>query len=179
MHVRVCVECGEEYRPEIAVCADCGGALEDRFLGEGEDDEGAPASRKKPDEPAAPAVDLSGHRPVFLSSQATALVPLAEALREAGLAFHIVEQASDASRERATFALLVRDEEAERALRTLAPLLDDEGDPHRLHAVESAYQAERGYVSCPACGATVEAGAKECAECGLGLASEGEIGEES
>ena len=30
MHVRVCVECGEEYRPEIAVCADCGGALEDR-----------------------------------------------------------------------------------------------------------------------------------------------------
>src|SRR5688572_27542544 len=30
MHVRVCVECGEEYRPEITACADCGGQLEDR-----------------------------------------------------------------------------------------------------------------------------------------------------
>ena len=35
MHVRVCVECGEEYRPEVAQCADCGGDLEDRHLGEG------------------------------------------------------------------------------------------------------------------------------------------------
>jgi hypothetical protein len=28
--VRVCRECGEEYRPDVLVCADCGGELETR-----------------------------------------------------------------------------------------------------------------------------------------------------
>ena len=34
-HVRVCRECGEEYRPEIVRCADCGGELEDHYDGQG------------------------------------------------------------------------------------------------------------------------------------------------
>ena len=43
-HVRVCRDCGEEYRPEIVRCADCGGELEDRY--EGETDE-SPSLRRR------------------------------------------------------------------------------------------------------------------------------------
>ena len=31
VHIRVCRECGEEYRPHIVSCADCGGELEDVY----------------------------------------------------------------------------------------------------------------------------------------------------
>src|SRR5258707_13851921 len=73
VHVRICRDCGEEYRPEIAVCADCGGALEDRW---GDEDA---ATVRRPAGPAAPeAPDRSGFRPIFVTSQATILVPPAE-----------------------------------------------------------------------------------------------------
>ncbi len=173
MHVRVCRDCGEEYRPEIAACADCGGALEDRY----EDEAGAP-SRRPPSGPAEPPPpDLSGHRPVFSTSQARAVVPLAETLRAAGLAFIVSESPRDESRPYSTFSLLVRDEDAGRALRLLAPLLGAEGDPDRLHAVETAFRAERGYERCPACDAALPGGARECPECGLALTAEPDPGE--
>ncbi len=173
MHVRVCRDCGEEYRPEIVVCADCGGALEDRY----EDENGSSPSR--PAEPAAPPPpDLSGHRAVFSTTQAKALVPLAEALRAAGLGFVLSETRADDRRPYSTFSLLVRDGNAERALSVLAPLLV-EGDPERLQAVESAFRAERGYERCPACEAAVPPQARECPECGLGLTAETDPGEES
>ena len=38
-HVRVCRDCGEEYRPEVVRCADCGGVLEYRFEGEPEEED--------------------------------------------------------------------------------------------------------------------------------------------
>src|SRR5262249_45059506 len=47
MHGRACRECGEEYRPEILLCTDCGGTLEDR------DDELEPPPRP---ELAAPSL---------------------------------------------------------------------------------------------------------------------------
>lgn len=172
MHVRVCRDCGEEYRPEIAVCADCGGELEDRF----DDDGGAPA--RPPAPPAEiPPPDLSGHRAVFQTSRAAALVTFTEALRAAGIGFHLVEQ-GNAAQGSSTFSLLVRDEDGEAALRALAPLLDVDGDPERLHAVETAFRAGRGYERCPACGVGVAEGVAECPECGLVLAAEKDPGED-
>jgi uncharacterized protein with PIN domain len=168
MHVRVCRDCGEEYRPEISVCADCGGTLEDRY--EDEDGAGAPPPEGEPTGPPPP--DLSGHRVVFSTTQANALVPLAEALRATGLAFVLNETRPDDRRPYSTFGLFVRDEDAESALRTLAPLLGAEGDPERLHAVESAFRTQGGYERCPACEAALPPEARECPECGLGLAGE-------
>ncbi len=172
MQVRVCRDCGEEYRPEITVCADCGGVLEDRH----EEDAGSPA-RRVPAPTGPPPPDLSGHRAVFSTSQARNIVPFAEALREAGLAFFMVETPGDESRP-STFSLLVRDEDGARALRTLAPLLDADADPDRLHAVETAFRAERGYERCPACGVALPEGARECPECGLALTVETDPGED-
>jgi len=174
LHVRVCRDCDEEYRPEIVVCADCGGVLEDRH----EDETGSPARRVPAAPPAPPPPDLSGHSTVFSTSEARAFVPLAEALREAGLAFFVLETPGDESRPRSTFSLLVRAEDAERALRTLAPLLAAEGDPERLHAVETAFRAERGYERCPACEVALPEGARECPECGLALTVETDPGED-
>src|SRR5262245_18194589 len=34
MHVRVCPECDEEYRPDVAVCADCGTELREHYENE-------------------------------------------------------------------------------------------------------------------------------------------------
>ncbi len=85
-HVRVCRDCGEEYRPDIVRCADCGGELVDRF----------PGSEHEP--PAADAeagrreAELEGHRVLFLTPRATDLVPMAERLREARIEYRLKEQ---------------------------------------------------------------------------------------
>src|SRR5262245_5400039 len=119
MHVRVCRDCGEEYRPEIAVCADCGGVLEDRY---GDATSTALPSPASPST-AEPPPDLSGHRELFLTYQATEVVPLAEALRAAGVPFVVHERAAENYRRPAAYSVLVPDEEGERALRVVAPLL--------------------------------------------------------
>ena len=78
--VKVCRDCGEEYRPEATRCSDCGGELEDRLLDESgaflDAEQGAHAPEAAPE-------DLSSHRVVFVSPRAVELVPLAEALRAA------------------------------------------------------------------------------------------------
>jgi hypothetical protein len=164
-HVRVCRDCGEEYRPEIVSCADCGGELEDRFEGdEGGDD--APAAVTVVD----PGPDLSGHRPVFVSPRAADLVELADALREAGISFHFLEQPAQEEVRQASYALLVREQDLEAALRALAPLVAPEVEEGEAHAVASQFEEGRGYVRCPACGAETREGSPECAECGLALA---------
>jgi uncharacterized protein with PIN domain len=170
MHVRVCRDCGEEYRPDIVRCADCGGELEDVHEGE---NEGAPPS-------AAPeaAADLSGHRVLFLTPRAADLVPMAERLREAGLEYRLAEQPGPAEGAPPRYALLVRDERVADALRALADLVAPHEEGGDVQAVETRFDAERGYVECPACGTRIAAKASECPECGLGLgAPEGEAEE--
>ena len=164
MHVRICRDCGEEYRPEITVCADCGGTLDDRWGDE--DDTRARAPR--PPEPSEPAPDLTGFRAVFVTSQAAVLVPLAERLREAAIEFLLHESGKDPRAPASSFSLLVHDEDAGRALRELAPLLAGADEPDRFHAVESAFEAG-AYRNCPACSIELPAGADECPECGLAL----------
>jgi hypothetical protein len=161
MHVRVCRDCGEEYRPDVVRCADCGGELED--VHEGEEREPSPTVRE------APPVELSGHRVLFLTPRAADLVPMAERLREAGLEYRLAEQPGPAEGAPSRYALLVRDEGAAEALRALADLVVPHGEGGDVHAVETRFDAERGYVECPACGARTAPGAAECPDCGLGL----------
>lgn len=163
--VRVCRECGEEYRPEAVRCADCGGELELREL----DEDGnpiAPAGAAPADAPAAPVLE---RRIVFVAPRAAEVVPLAETLQEAGIEYHLAEQPATAEGASSSYALLVAEEDAEAALRALGPLIAPEEEHGELHAVESRFDKDLGYVECPACGAAQPRGAVECAECGLAL----------
>jgi len=155
MQVRVCTVCGQEYRPDILVCADCGGELVDSV-------EGAPRPGK---ETAAPAEDLSHHRAVHQARQASEMLDAAEALESAGLPYRVVES-PDPSGRNPSFVLLVHEKDHPAAVGALA----------RFHGMgadqlseERDFHPERGYAQCPACGSRVEAGVKECPECGLTL----------
>ena len=164
-HVRVCRECGEEYRPEIIRCADCGGELEDVYE-DGARPTGAPdTSRLEP-------VDLANHRTVFETPRAADLPPLAERLRESEIPFRLVEKAPAGESAPVQFALLVPEGRAKAALVALAPLLAPHGDDEGFQAVETSYEDGRGYVTCPACGTEQSAAAGECPECGLALGGE-------
>jgi DNA-directed RNA polymerase subunit RPC12/RpoP len=160
-HVRVCRECGEEYRPEIILCADCGGELEDVY-----EDEGAPSpGRAAAAEPEL--IDLSDHRVLFQTHRAPDLVPLAERLREAKIAFHLVEKGVGEAAA-ARFSLMVPEIDARAALETLADLVAPHAEADSVQALETSYESGR-YVRCPACGAEQGSGLAECAECGLTL----------
>ena len=163
-HVRVCRECGEEYRPEIVRCADCGGELEDVF-----EDEGTPTLAPAPNVPEAP--DLRDHRAVFETARARDLVPLAERLREADVSFHLAEKAPAGEGTPVLFQLLVPESRVKAALEALAPLLAPHAERESVHALETSYESGRGYVRCPACGSDQPIGAAECPECGLALGS--------
>jgi hypothetical protein len=172
VHVRVCRECGEEYRPGVVRCADCGGELEDRFEGESE---GAvpPAARSE-----EPAPELTGYRVLFLTPRAADLVPMAERLREAGVEYSLAEPPGRVEGAPARYALLVKDADATVALTALADLVAPHEDAAGIHAVETRFDAGHGYRECPACGTQTAPGAAECPECGLGLAGgEGEVEE--
>lgn len=161
-HVRVCRECGEEYRPEVVRCADCGGELEDRHEGEER------VAHAPPEETAA--AELTNHRVLFMTPRAHDLVPLAERLRDRHVEHRLAEQPASAEGAPSRYALLVRDEDAAGALAALADILAPHEDATDVHAVETRFDPGRGYLQCPACGAEAGPGAAECLECGLGLA---------
>jgi len=161
-HVRVCRECGEEYRPGVVRCADCGGELEDRFLEEGDEP-------SRPTEAPAPAgPDLSGLRPIFVSSRAADLVPLAECLRGADIAFRLAERPTPEGAP-PSFSLLVHEDDAAQAHAALGPLLAPHAELDDVRGLETRFENGRGYGRCPACGAEQAGGAAECHECGLVL----------
>jgi hypothetical protein len=173
IHVRVCRDCGEEYRKEAVVCADCGGPLEDRF--EGDEGEGsAPVAAQ-----AEAAATLEGHRALFLTPRAADLVPLAERLREKGVEYRLAQLPGAGEGAPPRYALLARDADAAATLAALADLVAPPAEAESVPAVETRFDPGRGaYVQCPACGADQQPGAGECPECGLGLGGdEGEPGE--
>src|SRR6188768_2765211 len=146
MNVRICVDCGEEYRPEIAVCADCGGRLEDRT------DDGArqavvnataTAPEEAAEDPEAAFTDAVAHteRAVDLRADADRLV-------EAGIEFRI------RAAQPAGYRLLVAADDRERALAALGMLVEPGS-------------TDADGKSCPACGTVVSAEAVDCPECGL------------
>jgi len=166
-HVRVCRECGEEYRPDIARCADCGGELDDVY-----EDGGRPSRPAEPPTPAA-TEDVSDHRSVFETARAADLVALADCLREAGIPFRLGEKPPAGDGAPVTFALLVPKDRSRDALVAIAPLVAGEHESGAgFDAVETGYEEGRGYVRCPACGTEPPRGAGECPECGLALGGE-------
>ena len=162
VHVRVCRDCGEEYRPEIVACADCGGELEDVY-----EDEGAPSPRRVAEDEAE-VVDLSGHRVVFQTSHATDLVPMAERLKNAEMEFRLIEEGAPGTPAR--YSILVPEAGVKAALERLADLLAPHTDSDAVHALETSYESGR-YVRCPACGTEQGSGLAECSECGLTLSA--------
>jgi ribosomal protein L40E len=165
-HVKVCRDCGEEYRPQATRCADCGGELVDRQL----DEDGLLEGANSP-EPGAEVGDPgeATGRVLFATPRASELVPLAEELREQGLPYRLLERPPHREGAPATYALVVPEEEADAAQRALAPLVAPEHDPAATAAVEAHFEPGSGYRQCPACGAEQPSGAGECAECGLTL----------
>ncbi len=171
-YVRVCRDCGEEYRPGVQQCADCGGELVDRQL----DEDGNPiVPEEEAAEAVAPPAPIVERRVVFVTPQAADLVPLADALREAEIEYHMAEQPATVEGAASRYALLVDEANAAAALQALAPLLAEE-EPEDMHALETRFEPGRGYVACPACGAEQPPGATECAECGLAFGAEAEAG---
>ncbi len=145
MHVRVCPDCGEEFRPEIVTCSDCGGTLVDDW------DEPGPAEAGPPPTPAPSAFRVpDDYKPVANASEAHEIDPLAQRLGEAGIAFAVSGAVH-------RFTLLVPANEVERAL-----------------AILGVSELGAGALGeCPACG-TDARGASECPECGLSLAVDAE-----
>jgi predicted RNA-binding Zn-ribbon protein involved in translation (DUF1610 family) len=152
VHVRVCPECGEEFRPEIVRCSDCGATLEDRW-----DDEGASSNAAPPSAVAPPPEEAAGtYVPIYVSERAADLEPFAERLGKAGLPFQVKTAGG-------SFALLGREEDRERLVAALGDLL---GDAPLLSAKDEPFA---GYARCPACDHELAAGAIECPECGLAV----------
>lgn len=160
--VRVCKDCGEEYRPEIVRCADCGGELEDRYPGE-------PEPAETPSGPVVADAELAGFRVLYQSPRATDLVPLAERLRAGRIDYRLAEQPGGAEGAPPRYSVVVRDADARSALAAVSDLIAGHEPDADVHAVETRFDAERGYLHCPACGTAQAAGARECPECGLGL----------
>jgi ribosomal protein L32 len=156
MHVRVCPECGEEFRPEIARCSDCGAALVDRWEDENEE---PLASREAA--PAPPAETEGTYVPVHSSERAADLEPLAKRLGSAGLPFRVKAAVR-------SFVLLAREEDHDRVAALLADLVG--ASPPST----DDYDPTSGYRRCPACGHELGAGATECPDCGLGIGGEGQ-----
>jgi hypothetical protein len=144
MNFRVCRDCGAEYRPEIARCSDCGGALEDRY----EDESGESSIPPLADEPPAPTLNPESVelRPIFSSPAAADVEPMAERLGGARIPFAVRVNNQN-------FELVVNKDDIDRALDLLG--LRTEGGAEE---------------SCPACGVTLAPHAAECPDCGLAMA---------
>ena len=160
--VRVCRDCGEEYRPDVLVCADCGGELETRRADE-------PRTRPAPQTPETNA--LEGYRSIFTYSRVMDLVPLGDRLREREIDHRLVEQPSVEGGP-TRYSIFVRESDAAQALQSLADLIAPHETGADMGAIEEGFDPEKGYQQCPACAAKRPADAKECPECGLGLAGE-------
>jgi uncharacterized Zn finger protein (UPF0148 family) len=158
--VRACRECGEEYRPGVLVCADCGGEVVVRG-----NEAKAPAAASEAAEHEAPA---ALPHPLFVSARAQDVVPMCDRLREHGIEHRLTEERGTADGAPPRYGISVREEDAAAALAAVADLigLHEGGD---VRAVAQGFDPERGYRQCPACGAAPPAGAIECPECGLGL----------
>ena len=151
--VKVCRDCGEEYRPEILSCADCGGELEVRY------EEQRPAWPTRAAAPAAQDARPAGdYQPIAWSARATELTPLADRLVEAGIPFYLRPRDSDAGAGAAGYEIRIRQEEREAALREIEALKPAAPAPAPTGA---------GSQSCPACGHGLGQAAVECPDCGL------------
>lgn len=153
MHVRVCPECDEEYRPDIATCADCGADLVDRAV----DEQGRRLA--EPIQAEGEPVTLVA----LYSGPAAALRPLAEALAAAGVAQRFVPLPGQSG-----LTLAVAQEDGPRALEALSAF-HGRGTELGISELSATFEAggDTHEHACPACGAAIPADASECPDCGL------------
>lgn len=166
--VRYCPVCGDEFRPDIAVCSDCGGALILQAEGLGATGVG----------PSVPKDGTSGRvrvdwRTALDSLPVSTLLPIGtfDALRDLEPvvgALADVELASRVLVQNGRYILLVHPDsltEAQAALHVFNPEADERSDP--------AFDAAAGrYTTCPACTASLRENFEGlCPECGLELES--------
>ena len=162
MHVRYCVNCEQEFRPEIVRCSDCGGPLEDRYEEEGSD--GFSAARDgagAPEVPVPPDADQPPfNQPVFNALNSSDLKDAAERLADAAIPCR-------ATGYRSGFQLFVRSEQLSAARAALQGLVGT------ITANEGSERCV-GFAGgvCPACGAEVPAGVLECPGCTLVVGAE-------
>jgi Double zinc ribbon len=170
---KVCRRCGEEYRPEIERCADCGGELEVRYDdGQGGGMPATPPANNHAGSPgklAEVSVEgvTAGESTIYSGRAAADVKPLAERLIEVEIPFRFVCHRPTGPTDPAHFELAVGHDNRAHAFKVLAPLLD--ADPDALVAVERAFDAEGGYDRCPACGQPLVSGAAQCPACALAL----------
>ena len=163
VHVRVCVDCDEEYRPGVVRCADCGGALEDRYDDEPLHQEStfvpAPTDSERP---------LPDAHALATSADARELVPLADRLVAAGLPFRIVAREVAGEDRPRGFELRVTDADRTAALAAVATLVEP-GSGVTLLVLRAPSAPDEEHLRCPACDTPIGTSATECPECGLGL----------
>ena len=152
MHVRVCRECGEEYRPDIALCADCGADLEDRY----ENDRGEPVNPDGTVPELAPLEPGVAARALF-SGPPDGMRMLADTLVARGVPFQLVaeEKLGFTRYEQPRLVLVVPETEVERAQQALAEYRGrgTELGFTDLAATFGAAMQEGSAAPCPACGA--------------------------
>lgn len=155
MHTRYCPNCDDEFRPDIVLCSDCGGELEDRYDEEDAGErQGAEATAPGPDAPP------EEYRPVFGCMESATLKEAAACLAAAKIPFRATGCSTG-------FQLLVREADQSAAVASLQGRERVLGVPDDA---EPTVGAEGG--ACPACGTAVPAAALECPECGLVVGGE-------
>jgi RNA polymerase subunit RPABC4/transcription elongation factor Spt4 len=155
--LKVCRDCGEEYRPEIERCSDCGGELVARMADDAAPEASdAPLDHGGPERPldAPEALDPAELRPVHVADRAEELDAPARALAAAGIRFA-------ARGSMYQFALLVRESDLARAADVLRA---------RFAPADAVEDSAEGPAACPACGHALAEPAEECPGCGLSLA---------
>lgn len=169
MHVRVCPDCKEEYRPDIAACADCGAVLVDRW----EDEQGrvvnadgtlAADRAERPEEPGVPARALFAGPPGALRVLADALVP-----KDIPFQFVPEDRVESRRTEGARLFLVVPEPDVERALEALADYRGRSTELGFTDMAQTWVHEEGDTLPCPACGAHMPADAATCPDCGLEL----------
>jgi len=163
--VHVCRDCGEEYRAEILVCADCGGEVVWRDPRQAAPSDSAAPAAPEPEPPAA-----TGHI-VFSSASVRDLLPIAERLQENAIEHQLYEQPRPERGSR-SWAVVVREGDAPRAHELIADLHGPHEAGGDLRAIVTQFDETHGYLRCPACGTALASGAHECPECGLHVGGE-------
>ena len=159
-HVRICPDCGEEFRPEIVRCSDCGATLVDRY-GTEAPERGADRTPSAIATEAADDDSADDYSAVFSAGTAEAMRDAADALVAAGIAFRLSGNA-------AAFDLLVHHDDYETAAQALA---GREGAV--TLSAQPPPQEGHGALACPACETALPAGARECPECQLVVGADG------
>ena len=176
MRVRVCVECGEEFRPDVLRCSDCGGALVDQWDADRQDGEGAEQAPSLDSGSAGSAFVRPSEpqtRPLAWAQQARDLVPAADLLRAAALTFHIAPRQAEGEERPRGYELRVRDGDREKAWTALSSALAADSGITLLETPVTDSPMHDHQSRCPACETEVAAGIAECPSCGLGLGNVG------